>query len=159
MAQCPGNRRDGLPSARADGLGEYWQLHQGLSDRADVRIKARSRRYFHPEKDGRCKDLRRHRWFCSPSRELDWSLLNLSPEEAHLWDECHLNFVKWRARALPACGLRPAQFALSPSGSFRRQVWRFHFGWRLAYRTLVEDYLKMLDELPEFFRRRSVGMH
>ena len=135
----------------ADGLEAFWQLlHQGgypIEPMSESKLDRE--RYFHPEKGRRGKTYADIGGFVS-ERELDWSLLNLTPEEAQQWDECHLNFCEVAARACQHAGYDPRNLSNRKVGVYVGHSGGSTVGGELAYRTLVEDYLKLLDDLPEW---------
>ncbi len=139
----------------ADGLEPFWNLLErgGYAIQRMPDHKLDRRLYFDERKSVRGKTYSQIGGFVD-ERELDWSLLNITPEQAGDWDLCHLSLCEVAARACVHAGYDPRNLPHRNVGVFVGHSGGTTLGGDLAYRTLLEDYLKLLAEMPEW---QSVG--
>ncbi len=137
----------------ADGLEQYWELLRGggypIERMPDTKLDREL--YFHPDKGQRGKTYADMGGFVT-ERELDWSLLNISAEEATGWDACHLNFCEVAARACVHAGFDPRAMANRNVGVFVGHSGGTTLGGELAYSALAEEYVALLDSIPDWQR-------
>ncbi len=135
----------------ADGLEQFWNLLErgGYAIQRMPDHKLDRRLYFDERKGVRGKTYSQIGGFVD-ERELDWSLLNITPEQATDWDLCHLSLCEVAARACVHAGYDPRNLPHRNVGVFVGHSGGTTLGGDLAYRTLLEDYLKLLAEMPEW---------
>ncbi|MFO0943296.1 MAG: beta-ketoacyl synthase N-terminal-like domain-containing protein [Pirellulales bacterium] len=135
----------------ADGLEQFWDLLKrgGYAVERMPDSKLDRRLYFDPEKGKRCKTYSQVGGFVR-ERELDWSLLNICPENANQWDQCHLALCEVVARACLNAGYDPKNLPNRNVGVFVGHSGGTTLGGDLAYRNLIEEYLELLAGLPEW---------
>lgn len=135
----------------ADGLEQYWRLlaEGGYAIERMPDAKLDRSRYYDAAKGVRGKTYSDVGGFVT-ERELDWSLLNISRDEAADWDECHLNLCEVAAKAFRHAGYDPRNLPNRNAGVFVGHSGGSTLGGELAYRTLVDDYLALMDELPQW---------
>jgi acyl transferase domain-containing protein len=135
----------------ADGLDAFWDLlsNGGYAIERMPESKLNRALYFHPEKGQRGKTYTEIGGFVA-QRELDWKLLGLTPDAASDWDECHLNFCEVAARACQHAGYDPLNLPYRNVGVYVGHSGGSTLGGELAYRTLSEDYVRLLDDLSSW---------
>lgn len=131
-----------------DGLEQFWDsLVAGKSSiRRFPEERLDRRLYYDSEKGVRGKTYTDLGGFVA-ERELDWSLLGISREEARQWDPCHLNLCEVAARALMHAGYQREALAHRKTGVFVGHSGGSTLGGELAYRTLAEDYVRELESV------------
>lgn len=135
----------------ADGLEQFWQLlvQGGYAVQRMPDTKLDRRLYFDTRKAQRGKTYSDVGGFVR-ERELDWSLLNIPPEEASQWDACHLNLCEVAARACRNAGFDPLNLPSRKVGVFVGHSGGTTLGGDLAYRVLLEEFIDLLAQLPIF---------
>ena len=140
----------------ADGLEQYWELLRDGKYPIERMPDSKLDRglYYHPDKGQRGKTYADIGGFVS-ERELDWSLLNISRSEAANWDPCHLNLCEVAAQACAQAGYDPRGLANRKVGVYVGHSGGTTLGGELAYRSLAEDYVRLLEALPAWQRLGS----
>jgi acyl transferase domain-containing protein len=143
----------------ADDLAEFWDLlvRGGYAVERMPDRKLDRPLYFDPEKGKRGKTYSQIGGFVR-ERELDWSLLNIKREEASQWDQCHLNLCEVAARACVNAGYDPRNLALRNTSVFVGHSGGTTLGGDLAFRTLLPEYLRLLEQIPEWHALGSTGV-
>jgi acyl transferase domain-containing protein len=135
----------------ADGLQQFWKLLSGggyaVERMPDHKLDREL--YYDPRKGQRGKTYSQVGGFVT-ERELDWSLLNIRPEQAGDWDACHLALCETTARACQNAGYDPRNLPQRNVGVFVGHSGGTTLGGDLAYRAMLEDYLKLLTDLPQW---------
>lgn len=139
----------------ADGLEQFWDLlsQGGYAVERMPDSKLDRRLYFDPQKGHRCKTYSQIGGFVR-ERELDWSLLNIRPKDASDWDQCHLSLCEVVAKACQNAGYDPKNLPNRNVGVFVGHSGGTTLGGDLAYRKLADQYVQLLNELPDW---QSIG--
>ncbi len=135
----------------AEDLDSFWELLSsgGYAIERMPDAKLNRARYFDPQRGQRGKTYSDIGGFVAP-RDWDWDILPIAASEAADWDECHLNLCEVTARACLHAGYDPRNLPLRKTGVYIGHSGGSTLGGELAYRTLVEDYVQILPELPEW---------
>ncbi len=138
-----------LPSG--DGLQQFWQLLEqgGYAIERMPDSKLDRQLYFDARQNQRGKTYSDIGGFVA-ERDLDWSVLNITQQEASSWDPCHLNLCEVVARACRHAGYDPKNIPIKNTGVFVGHSGGTTLGGDLAYRVLLDEYMALLADLPEF---------
>ncbi len=83
-------------------------------------------------------------------RPIDWSIMPLAASEAGQWDPCHLILCEVAAAACQQAGYDPKQLPHKRAGVYIGHSGGSTRGGELAYRTLLTDYVDLLEDLPSW---------
>ena len=133
----------------ADNIEAFWELLRrgGSAIERMPDEKLNRELYYDPVKGRRGKTYSDIGGFIE-ERELDWSVLPFSREEAAQWDRCHLTLCEVAAAACRDAGWNPRALPLRNGAVFVGHSGGSTLGGELAYRILAPEYVKLLEEIP-----------
>lgn len=133
----------------ADGLSEFWRMLQSGASAIERMPDSKLNRelYFDPVKGRRGKTYSEIGG-CIAERELDWSILPLSRDEATKWDPCHLILCETAAAACCDAGWDPRNLPLRKGAVFVGHSGGSTLGGEIAYRRLVNEQVDLLSQIP-----------
>ncbi len=134
-----------------DNLADFWDMlvhGRNATGRLPESFVDRSL-YFTQEKGVRGKSYSDVAGLID-NRPIDWSIMPFDSVDAHRWDPCHLILCEVAARALRDAGYDTSALRGSRTGVYVGHSGGSTKGGDLAYRTLLSDYVDLLDDLPEW---------
>ncbi len=140
-----------------DNLQEFWHLLEsgryGIDRLPDSFFDREL--YYHPEKGVRGRTYSDVGGLIR-QRDLDWSVMPITRAEAESWDPCHLILCEVASNAFAHAGYDFRNLPHRRTGVYIGHSGGSTMGGELAYRTLLTDYVDLLEDLPSW---QSLNAH
>lgn len=131
-----------------DNLEAFWELLQSGTNAITKMPESKldRKRYYHPSKGSRGKTYSDIGGMID-ERDLDWSIMPIEKSKSEQWDESHLILCEVVASALQRAGYDPKNVPTRKTGVYVGHSGGTNLGGEIAYRTLLEDYVRLLADV------------